>query len=102
MFPSVRVSSTPVIVTVWGTFQLAGVKVRLEVETVPSVVSLELTGMVTLAVGGGPERDGEAGCAAGLGGYEAQSRIHMEPGRGGLAVNDIGSAVVGHAVGLSA
>ena len=41
----------PVTVTVCGTFQLAGVKVRLEVETVPSVVSLELTATVTSAVG---------------------------------------------------
>src|SRR4051794_40526632 len=44
-------SSTPLTVTTWGTFQLAGVKVRLDVETVPSVVRLELTGIVTSEVG---------------------------------------------------
>src|SRR3954468_21087632 len=44
-------SSTPVTVTLCGTFQLDGVKVRLETETVPSAV-LELdTPNVTFADG---------------------------------------------------
>ena len=42
---------TPVTVTVCGTFQFAVVKVRLAGLTVPSVVSLELSPMVTSAVG---------------------------------------------------
>ncbi len=37
--------------TVWGTFQLAGVNVREDVLTVPSAVFDELIGMVTSAVG---------------------------------------------------
>ena len=45
-------SSTPVTVTVWGTFQSVGVKVRLAVERLPSARSLEERPMVTLAVGG--------------------------------------------------
>ena len=49
--PSMKPSSTPVTVTVWATFQLAGVKVRLEVDRVPSVVSELLSPIVTLAVG---------------------------------------------------
>ena len=42
---------TPVTVTVCATFQFAVVKVRLAGRTVPSVVSLELSAIVTLAVG---------------------------------------------------
>ena len=38
-------------VTVWATFQLAAVKVRLPVETVPSVASLDDRPIVTSAVG---------------------------------------------------
>ena len=38
--PSSRVSLTPVMVTVWATFQFAVVKVRLAGRTVPSVASL--------------------------------------------------------------
>src|SRR5581483_903812 len=41
----------PVTVTVCGRFQFAGVKVSDEVETVPSVVSLLETGIVTFEVG---------------------------------------------------
>ena len=37
--------------TAWATLQSAGVNVRLEVETVPSVASLEPTGITTFAVG---------------------------------------------------
>src|SRR2546429_511436 len=44
-------SSTPVTVTVWATFQLAAVNVRLEVETVPSAGLDEERPMVTLAEG---------------------------------------------------
>jgi hypothetical protein len=51
MSPSSTRSSTPVTVTVCGTFQSAAVNVRLAAETVPSVVSLEATGMTTSAVG---------------------------------------------------
>jgi hypothetical protein len=50
-WPSTTKPSTLAMVTVWGTYQLPGVKVRVAVETVPSVVSLELTGMVTAAAG---------------------------------------------------
>ncbi len=39
------------IVTVWAVSQLAGVNVRLVVEIVPSVVSLEEIAIVTFAVG---------------------------------------------------
>src|ERR1700752_4663396 len=39
------------MVTVWGMNQLSGVKVRLDPDGVPSVASLELTGIVTFAVG---------------------------------------------------
>jgi hypothetical protein len=52
MFPSARASLTPVTVTVWGTFQLAAVKVKLAGPTVPSVVSLDERPIVTFAVGG--------------------------------------------------
>src|SRR4051812_37434813 len=51
MLPSSRLSSTPVTVTVCGVLQLAEVKVNDAGETVPSVVSLELRPIVTLAVG---------------------------------------------------
>ena len=47
----VQASSTPVTVTVCATFQFAVVNVRLAGETVPSVVSLELSPIVTSAVG---------------------------------------------------
>ena len=49
--PSAIESSTPVTVTVWGVFQLALVKVKLDLSTVPSVVLLLVNGMVTSAVG---------------------------------------------------
>ena len=49
--PSSRTSSTPVTVTVCAMFQLAVVNVRLGELTVPSVGSLELSPMVTSAVG---------------------------------------------------
>ncbi|MCU9931100.1 hypothetical protein OFL77_27600, partial [Escherichia coli] len=49
--PSVITSSTPVTVTVWGVFQLAEVKVSKFGETVPSVESLLIMGIVTSAVG---------------------------------------------------
>ena len=49
--PSAIASSTPVTVTVRGTFQLAAVKVRLETLTMPSVTSFEATAMVTSAAG---------------------------------------------------
>ena len=44
-------SSTPVTVTIWATFQLAAVKVREEVERVPSVMSELARPMTTSAVG---------------------------------------------------
>src|SRR5437667_12138491 len=51
MSPSARGSFTPVTTTVCGVSQLAGVKVRLDAETVPSVRS-ELDRLIeTLAVG---------------------------------------------------
>ena len=43
-------SSTPVTVTIWATFQLAAVKVREEVERVPSVMSELAKPMTTSAV----------------------------------------------------
>src|SRR5947208_1028530 len=52
MSPSTIESHCPVIVTVWGMYQLLGVKVRLDRSIVPSVVSLDDRPMVTLAVGG--------------------------------------------------
>ena len=39
------------MVTVWGVFQLAVVKVKLVLSTVPSAVLLLVNGMVTSAVG---------------------------------------------------
>ena len=51
MLPSTCGSSTPVTVTVWGTFQFAGVKFTLAGVTVPSAVLLELRSIVTSAVG---------------------------------------------------
>src|SRR6185369_9318307 len=51
MSPSSTRSSTPVTVTVCGTFQSAAVNVRFAAETLPSVVSLEATGMTTSTVG---------------------------------------------------
>src|SRR5215467_12160513 len=51
MSPSITASSTPVTVTVCGTLQFAAVNVRLAAATVPSVVSLEATGITTSAVG---------------------------------------------------
>jgi len=50
--PSTASSSTPVIVTVFAIFQLAGVKTRLVVEVIPSLAFVEVTGMVTFAAGG--------------------------------------------------
>ena len=44
-------SSTPVIVTVWGVFQFAVVKVSDEVLRDPSVVSLPVNETVTLELG---------------------------------------------------
>ena len=49
--PSFRASFTPVAVTVWLAFQLAWVKVRDDGDTVPSVVSVLVTAMVTLPAG---------------------------------------------------
>src|SRR3954447_21252808 len=49
--PSSTRSSTPVIVTVCGTFQFAAVNVRLDASTVPSAVLLEEMPMTTSAVG---------------------------------------------------
>src|SRR4051812_33272255 len=51
MLPSSTKSLTPVIVTVCGVLQLAAVKSTLAAEVVPSVVLLEESAMVTLAVG---------------------------------------------------
>src|SRR5205823_2673928 len=51
MLPSSTASFTPVTVTVFATFQFAGVKITLAGETVPSLASLELSAMVTGAVG---------------------------------------------------
>ena len=49
--PSTTASLTPVTVTVCGTFQLTFVKVRLAGLTVPSAALLELSAIVTSAVG---------------------------------------------------
>ena len=49
--PSSRASSTPVTVTVCATFQFAGVNVRLAGADRALVVSLELSAIVTSAVG---------------------------------------------------
>ena len=49
--PSTTASFTPVTVTVWSTFQFTLVKTRLVGVTVPSVVLLELSAIVTSAVG---------------------------------------------------
>ena len=51
MSPSSTWSSTPVTVTVCGTFQFAAVNVRLETEAAPSASLFEATGMTTSAVG---------------------------------------------------
>ena len=51
MSPSSLASFTPLTVTVWAVRALAGVKVRLFGETVPSVVSLLERATVTVAVG---------------------------------------------------
>src|SRR5438552_18016094 len=51
MAPSCTWSSTPVTVTVCGAFQLAAVNVRVDALTMPSVASLEATGITTSAVG---------------------------------------------------
>src|SRR5262245_21582696 len=48
--PSMSGSLTPVTVTVWGTYQLVGVKTR-GVEAIASAGLLEERPMVTLAVG---------------------------------------------------
>src|SRR4051812_9857691 len=48
MLPSLIRSSTPVIVTVCGAFQLVLLKVNVAGETVPSVRSLEVRPMLTL------------------------------------------------------
>src|SRR5438034_1211764 len=49
--PSTTPSATPVTVTVWGTLQLAGVKVRETGETVASVILPDVAKTVTFAVG---------------------------------------------------
>ena len=49
--PSFRASFTPVAVTVWSRHQLPWVKVSEDGETVPSVVSVLVTAMVTLPAG---------------------------------------------------
>src|SRR5437867_1673396 len=49
--PSCTRSSTPVTVTVCGTFQLAAVNVRPAAETAPSAALLDATGITTSAVG---------------------------------------------------
>src|SRR5262249_40380078 len=51
MLPSTMASSTPVTVTVCGTFQLALVNVTLAGATVPSVKSLDDSPIVTFAAG---------------------------------------------------
>src|SRR4051812_39320531 len=51
MFPSSTKSSTPMIVTVCGVFQFAVVKVKLDVETVPSATLLEEIPTTTFEVG---------------------------------------------------
>ena len=51
MLPSSRKSSTPVTVTVCAVFQFAVVNVSDAGETVPSVASLELSAVLTFAVG---------------------------------------------------
>ena len=51
MSPSSTTSLTPWTVTVCGVFQFALVNVRLTGLTVPSLVSLELSPITTLAVG---------------------------------------------------
>src|SRR4051812_41924855 len=49
--PSATASSMPVIVTVCGAFQFAGVNVSVSVSTLPSVRSLVAIGMTTLLAG---------------------------------------------------
>ena len=49
--PSAIGSSTPVMVTVWGVFQLAVVKVRESVLSEFSVASLPVMATVTVSVG---------------------------------------------------
>src|SRR3569623_1001717 len=49
--PSTIESSPPVMTTLCGAFQLSGVNVSSDVETVPSVVSFDATGIVTFASG---------------------------------------------------
>ncbi len=49
--PSIRSSSTPVIVIVWAVSQFAAVNVRVESDTVASPVSEEETVMTTSEVG---------------------------------------------------
>ena len=51
MLPSATESLAPVTTTVWATCQFATVKVSDETNSVPSVVSLEVSPIVTLAVG---------------------------------------------------
>ena len=51
MLPSSRKSSTPVTVTVWAVFQVAGVNVTLAGATAPSVTSVVASPMLTLAAG---------------------------------------------------
>jgi len=51
MSPSSNASLTPVMVMVCGTFQFTVVNVTLPALTVPSVVSVELSPIVTSAVG---------------------------------------------------
>ena len=51
MFPSTIKSSTPVTVTICGVLQSAAVNARLPELTVPSVVSLFVSRIATLAVG---------------------------------------------------
>src|SRR5438132_1506093 len=92
MSPSSIASFTPVTVTVLATFQFAGVKITLAGETVPSVVSLELSPIVTGAVGLllrtivnvavrlAGEHHAEVGRASRLGGNQAARRRHVDAG----------------------
>ena len=91
MFPSTSVSSTPVTVTVCGVVPFVAVKVRLAGETVPSVVSLLLSGIVTLAAREAVQRHCKRGRTARLSSHQPTCRGHRNTGRDCIVV------VVGHA-----
>ena len=84
--PSATASSTPVTVTVWALFQFAVVKVRLAGLTVPSVVSLLESPIVTLAVGWVLQHHREAGRAPASVVTRPLTGFTVIPGEGSLSV----------------